>query len=165
MPRIPGSIASNLFRYVSFPKQSSAATLRHARPTTSTSSYLTSLNLQRSTPANAARPGLLSVRPLPTPHFSSFILRAPQTSPTTSPGSFTDIQNTQSLPRLLVPSLFSSVQANTLGQVRFAARGTEYQPSQRKRKRKFGFLARQRSKAGRRILSRRLSKGRRYLSH
>ncbi|KAH8118874.1 ribosomal protein L34, partial [Phellopilus nigrolimitatus] len=52
-----------------------------------------------------------------------------------------------------------------LQQVRHAARGTEYQPSQRKRKRKFGFLARKRSVSGRKILVRRRAKGRKYLSH
>ena len=50
-------------------------------------------------------------------------------------------------------------------QVRFAARGTEYQPSQRKRKRKHGFLARKRSHGGRKILIRRMTKGRKFLSH
>jgi large subunit ribosomal protein L34 len=50
-------------------------------------------------------------------------------------------------------------------QVRFAARGTEYQPSQRKRKRKHGFLARKRSLGGRKILIRRMAKGRKFLSH
>ena len=50
-------------------------------------------------------------------------------------------------------------------QARHRARGTEYQPSQRKRKRKHGFLARKRSVGGRKILERRRAKGRRHLSH
>ncbi|KAF8070258.1 ribosomal protein L34, partial [Lyophyllum atratum] len=50
-------------------------------------------------------------------------------------------------------------------QLRHAQRGTEYQPSQRKRKRKHGFLARKRSLGGRKILGRRLNKGRKYLTH
>ncbi|KAK7472901.1 hypothetical protein VKT23_001008 [Stygiomarasmius scandens] len=50
-------------------------------------------------------------------------------------------------------------------QVRFTTYGSEYQPSQRKRKRRHGFLARKRSKGGRKILARRLNKGRKYLSH
>ncbi|EED78768.1 predicted protein, partial [Postia placenta Mad-698-R] len=50
-------------------------------------------------------------------------------------------------------------------QVRFRSRGTEYQPSQRKRKRKHGFLARKRSVSGQKILVRRRAKGRRFLSH
>ncbi|KAG9316532.1 ribosomal protein L34-domain-containing protein [Chiua virens] len=49
--------------------------------------------------------------------------------------------------------------------VRFASRGTEYQPSQRVRKRKFGFLARKRTPSGRKILQRRRAKGRMFLSH
>ncbi|KAF8271505.1 ribosomal protein L34, partial [Lactarius quietus] len=50
-------------------------------------------------------------------------------------------------------------------QARHRSRGTEYQPSQRKRKRKHGFLARKRSVGGRKILERRKEKGRRHLSH
>ncbi|KAF8444515.1 ribosomal protein L34-domain-containing protein [Boletus edulis BED1] len=49
--------------------------------------------------------------------------------------------------------------------VRFASRGTEYQPSQRVRKRKFGFLARKKTPSGRKVLQRRRAKGRMYLSH
>jgi large subunit ribosomal protein L34 len=50
-------------------------------------------------------------------------------------------------------------------QRRFKSRGNSYQPSTLKRKRTFGFLARLRSKNGRKILSRRKAKGRWYLSH
>ncbi|KAF9050995.1 hypothetical protein BDZ89DRAFT_934508, partial [Hymenopellis radicata] len=52
-----------------------------------------------------------------------------------------------------------------LQQLRFVKYGTEYQPSQRKRKRRHGFLARLRSRTGRNILLRRKAKGRKYLSH
>lgn len=50
-------------------------------------------------------------------------------------------------------------------QKRFAVYGSEYQPSQRVRKRRHGFLARKKSKGGKKILLRRFAKGRKYLSH
>ncbi|KAI0313014.1 ribosomal protein L34-domain-containing protein [Amylostereum chailletii] len=50
-------------------------------------------------------------------------------------------------------------------QVRHRARGNEYQPSQRVRKRRHGFLARKRSVGGRKIIERRRAKGRRFLTH
>ncbi|KZV95196.1 hypothetical protein EXIGLDRAFT_735806 [Exidia glandulosa HHB12029] len=50
-------------------------------------------------------------------------------------------------------------------QVRCMSRGDEYQPSQRKRKRRHGFLARKKTKGGRKILARRLKKKREFLTH
>ncbi|MCP8716356.1 MAG: 50S ribosomal protein L34 [Asgard group archaeon] len=50
-------------------------------------------------------------------------------------------------------------------QQRFKSRGNTYQPSTRKRKRKFGFLARLRTVGGRKVIERRKAKGRWYLSH
>ena len=79
-------------------------------------------------------------------------------------------------PKLYVPPMFSLLANNVFTpphmisplfqlQVRLAARGTEYQPSQRKRKRKHGFLARKRRLGGRKILTRRMTKGRKFISH
>lgn len=62
-----------------------------------------------------------------------------------------------------IPQLRPAVPA--LGGIRFTTYGSEYQPSQRKRKRKHGFLARLRSRTGRKILIRRRAKGKVALSH
>ncbi|KAJ7209509.1 ribosomal protein L34-domain-containing protein [Mycena pura] len=88
--------------------------------------------------------------------------------------SFTSIalQNTplrlsrpQFLP-LFVPSVWTvSPVLASLQQLRYAKLGHEYQPSQRVRKRRHGFLSRKKSAAGKNILARRRAKGRKYLSH
>lgn len=48
---------------------------------------------------------------------------------------------------------------------RYVRFGMEYQPNNLQRKRKHGYLARLRTKAGRKILKRRREKGRKFLSH
>lgn len=48
---------------------------------------------------------------------------------------------------------------------RYVRYGMEYQPNNLQRKRKHGFLARIRTRAGRKILARRRNKGRKFLSH
>ncbi|TIA88660.1 hypothetical protein E3P99_02478 [Wallemia hederae] len=63
------------------------------------------------------------------------------------------------------PATVFSPTLNALNQLRFASRGTDYQPSTRKRKRTFGFLARIRSRTGRKIIARRLKRGRKNMSH
>ncbi|KZT19893.1 hypothetical protein NEOLEDRAFT_1141400 [Neolentinus lepideus HHB14362 ss-1] len=67
---------------------------------------------------------------------------------------------------LLTPSFVGRSSALLqLNQVRWGSRGTEYQPSQRVRKRRHGFLARKKSQHGPKILARRRAKGRKFLSH
>lgn len=74
-------------------------------------------------------------------------------------------------PRAITPL----TQVGSMMQVRYTVLGAFYQPSQRKRKRKHGFLARLKDfkfvdgkkvyGGGRKMLARRLAKGRRFLSH
>ncbi|KAJ6557171.1 ribosomal protein L34-domain-containing protein [Mycena sp. CBHHK59/15] len=67
---------------------------------------------------------------------------------------------------VFVPSVWSpSPILASLQQLRYAKLGHEYQPSQRVRKRRHGFLSRKRSPGGRKIIVRRRAKGRKYLTH
>ncbi|TPX32731.1 hypothetical protein SmJEL517_g04237 [Synchytrium microbalum] len=64
-------------------------------------------------------------------------------------------------PRIPIPSPF----AGPLHVRFFPTYGDEYQPSTLKRKRRYGFLKRVKTYAGRIVLRRRMLKGRRHMAH
>ncbi|KAH9961616.1 ribosomal protein L34-domain-containing protein [Russula dissimulans] len=111
----------------------------------------------------------ISVTRIPTPNIISRQTPFQSLRKPASPSPFVTLLPF-SVPMLLRPllSLRSSL-APTFSPVvvhaRHKSRGTEYQPSQRKRKRKHGFLARKRTVGGRKILERRRVKERTHLTH
>lgn len=64
----------------------------------------------------------------------------------------------------LLGSFFGPKSASA-GQVRFVTYGQEFQPSRRRQKRKHGYLLRKSTPSGRKIIARRIAKGRTSLSH
>ncbi|OCF36976.1 ribosomal protein L34 [Kwoniella heveanensis BCC8398] len=97
---------------------------------------------------------------------SSFSSISPFRSLSASTSTFASAASSSSILSAFGTGSPSLSPRSALGSLRFIAMGTFYQPSQRKRKRKHGFLSRLRGgKNGRKIIERRLIKGRKNMSH
>ncbi|KAF6767428.1 Ribosomal protein L34 [Kalmanozyma brasiliensis GHG001] len=88
----------------------------------------------------------------------SAILRTRTSTPLLSSSSSSILSLLSSRPQSLTA-------APALGQTRSVTYGSEYQPSQRIRKRRHGFLVRNRTKNGRKTIMRRRFRGKAKLSH
>ncbi|GAA5872733.1 hypothetical protein JCM3774_005044 [Rhodotorula dairenensis] len=168
MPRLPrslpGSSRSAAFARRSQPpaaaveRPSSLRAQQAARdaPTAQQVVGMTTASLFRPAPSRSL---LSSWRPSLSPSSGS------TASPSSSSSSLLLLSPSASTSSPILALLAAGSPAAGTVQKRFAVYGSEYQPSQRVRKRKHGFLARKKSKGGRKILMRRFAKGRKYLSH
>ncbi|GAA6030643.1 hypothetical protein JCM8097_006253 [Rhodosporidiobolus ruineniae] len=147
MPRLPRALAS--LRIALAPSSSSSST-RLASTLPSLGRPASTLTPTFTGRASLSTPSATLFRPTALTALTSLhSLRRPTLSPSSSTP-------------LALPHAHPSQQGQ---QLRTAVYGAEYQPSQVKRKRTHGFLARKRSKTGRRVIARRWGKGRKYLSH
>lgn len=97
---------------------------------------------------------------------TSFRTQVATPSSATGPSCFPSLAGAGSAPATGVTSLLPELTPfSGASQRRWKARGHTYQPSTLKRKRVNGFLARMKTRGGKKVLARRKTKGRWYLTH
>ncbi|PWZ01649.1 hypothetical protein BCV70DRAFT_199088 [Testicularia cyperi] len=166
MPRISPRALGSIIRSVPVPVPAPASSSSSSASLCKTTSEAAT---QSSAALKAARPA-----PLPTRLFQSTtsrsispILSSLLLSSSSSSSPSSSLLSKSSLP---FGPMSASVSASATGfgatgQIRCVTYGSEYQPSQRIRKRRHGFLARNKTKNGRKTLMRRRFRGKAKLSH
>ncbi|KAF8443634.1 ribosomal protein L34-domain-containing protein [Terfezia claveryi] len=131
--------------------------LRGPQTTTAKATTTTILKSHTLRPFSILTPHRPSLHTYFSPPYTN-ILRQPTPIPISSPTTISPSESLDLLPRI------SSSPALRFLQLRNGPRNT-FDPSHFVRKRRFGFLARLRTRTGRAILKRRRAKGRKSLSH
>ncbi|CAD6891166.1 unnamed protein product [Tilletia controversa] len=164
MARTPLALSAGLLRSVHRTAALGAA------PSTSRAALLTPCSSSSSSSLRQHTSSLLATRlPASTRSASSSSFSRTFVAPLSFSSSSSFLHSSITRPRPAGPTTILPqplrAPAGLQQQTRSVTYGSEYQPSQRKRKRKHGFLARLKSKTGRKILTRRRAKGKRFLSH